>query len=128
MKDLNTTTFIGRMTADADSKSTDSGSTITKFSIAVNDGYGEKEHTSFFNCICFGKLADIIQQYGSKGKQVLISGSAYQNTWSDKDSGAKRSAVEFRVNHFQMVGAKSEESSPQPEVNNKPFNDDDLPF
>jgi len=72
---------------------------VARFSIAVNNGFGENKSTTFVDCVAFGKTAEIIGQHFAKGKQVLINGQLHQNNWEDKD-GNKRSKLEVRVNSF----------------------------
>lgn len=107
--DINRVDIIGRMTRDIELITTQSGSTVGKFSIAVNRKYGEKEETSFFNCVAFGKTAEVIQQYSPKGKQVAIDGRLNQNRWEDAQTGQKRSTVEIVVENIQFLGGKRDE-------------------
>lgn len=105
--DLNTVQLIGRMTRDPELKQTSSGTSYCRFSIANNRNYsvnGEKrEEVSFFNCVAWGKQAEIITRYCRKGKQVAIEGRLKQNSWDDKD-GKKQSTVDVVVDQLQMLG------------------------
>ncbi|MDH5656133.1 MAG: single-stranded DNA-binding protein [Spirochaetia bacterium] len=109
--DLNQVMLIGRLTRDPELKQVGSGTSLCRFSIANNRNYtqnGErKEEVSFFNCVAWGKQAEIITRYCSKGKQVAIEGRLKQNTWEDKD-GKKQSTVDVVVNQLQMLGPSSE--------------------
>ena len=111
--DLNVTTQIGRMTKNAELKTVGSSS-VCNFSIAVNESYvsnGErKELVNYFECQAWGKLGDIINQYGGKGKQVCVNGKLKQQTWDGQD-GKKMSKVIIRVENFQLLGGKSQEAS-----------------
>ena len=108
--DLNRVTLIGRMVRDADCKQV-GNSNIANFSIANGRSYmsnGEKkEETNFFECQVWGKLADVIGQYGGKGKQIAIEGRLKQETWDGQD-GKKMSKVKIVVENFQLLGGKSE--------------------
>ena len=107
--DLNSITLIGRMVRDADCKQV-GNSNIANFSIANGRSYmsnGEKkEETNFFECQVWGKLADVIGQYGGKGKQIAIEGRLKQETWDGQD-GKKMSKVKIVVENFQLLGGKS---------------------
>ena len=67
--DLNRVIIIGRLTADAILKSTQSGTALCNFSIANNRKFGEKESTNFFECTMWGKGAEALTQYLLKGKK-----------------------------------------------------------
>lgn len=130
MQDQNITALTGRLTADPEIKQTSTGKNVVEFSLAVNDGYGDNEHVSFFNCVAFKGLADIISKYAVKGSQAAITGKIRQERWESQD-GQKRSVVKINVQTFQLVGKKTEstEQSKTPQqMNANPFNEDDIPF
>ena len=112
--DLNLVMLLGRLTRDPELKQTGSGTSYCRFSIANNRNYtqgGErKEEVSFFNCVAWGKQAEIISRYCRKGKQVAIEGRLKQNSWEDKE-GKKNSTVDVVVNQLQMLGAADGGSS-----------------
>ena len=116
--DLNTVVLIGRFTRDPEYKIVNEGSSLVNLSIANNRTYvtnGEKkDETHYFDCVAWGKLAEIIKQYGSKGKQVLVEGRLVQETWDTPD-GKKASKVRIRTENIQLLGSKnlslSDESS-----------------
>lgn len=111
--DLNVTTQIGRLTRDPELKTVNSTS-LCNFSIAVNKFFttnGErKEKTNYFDCVVWGKQAEILKQYAGKGKQICISGELEQQTW-DTSEGKKASKIVIRVNAFQLLGGKSQETA-----------------
>ena len=111
--DLNKVVLIGRLTRDPELKQIGE-TTVGKFSLAVGSSYkkgNEKvEETSFFECEVWGKLADVLGQYATKGKQIAIEGKLKQETWDTQD-GKKASKVKIRVENFQLLGGKSEASS-----------------
>jgi len=106
--DLNRVFLIGRLTRDPELRQVGSGTSLCRFSIANNRNYttgGErKEEVSFFNCVGWGRQAEIINQYCRKGMQVAIEGRLRQNTWQDRD-GKKQSTVEVYVEQLQMLGS-----------------------
>lgn len=109
--DINNITIIGRLTRDPDFKQTHGGTFFVSFGIAVNKNYtkdGEKkEEVSFFDCTAWGKLAEIINEYCKKGKQVAIGGRLKQERW-ENEGGEKRSKVGIVVEDLQMLGVKTE--------------------
>jgi single-strand DNA-binding protein len=107
--DLNTVVLIGRFTRDPEYKIVNEGSSLVNFSVANNRTYVvngvKKEETHFFDCVAWGKLAEIIKQYGSKGKQVLVEGRLVQETWDTPD-GKKASKVKIRTENIQLLGSR----------------------
>lgn len=106
--DLNNVTLIGRLTRDPEIK-TIGETSVAKFSLAVGSSYmsngQKKEETSFFDCEVWGKLADILQKYSGKGKQICIQGKLKQDSWDTPD-GKKASKVKIRVENLQLLGSK----------------------
>jgi len=142
-KDLNKVVLIGRLTRDPELKYIPSGAAVANFSIANNNSWskdGNKiDQVSFFNCIAWTKLAEVIVKYCTKGQQVCVEGRLQQRTWDDKD-GNKRSAVEIVADNVQFLGKAGEggqvdkDQTPQknsqgPPVDNSDLtSDDDIPF
>lgn len=106
--DLNRVQLIGRLTRDPELRQTGSGTSYCRFGIANNRNYttnGERrEEVSFFNCVAWGRQAEIINQYCRKGKQVAVDGRLQQRSWEDKE-GKKQSSVDVVVEQLQMLGA-----------------------
>ncbi len=146
--DLNKVIFIGRLVRDPEIRYTKSGTSVANFSVANNRTYvqgGEKkELTSFFNCIAWSKLGEVIVQYCKKGQRIGVEGKLQQRSWEDQN-GNKRSTVEVVVDNFQFLSAKGEGAGsgefsnepPEPapdipaapgDLNDNPFSDDDIPF
>lgn len=64
--------------------------TITQFTLAVNERRGEQDYANFFVCVAFGKLAEICASFLSTGKPVLVDGKLRQDRWEDQQSGKPR--------------------------------------
>ena len=73
---------------------------VARFTIAVNNGFGEHKSVTFVDCVGFGKQAEVIGKFLTKGKQVIVRGQLTQNKWEDKD-GNKRSKIEVRLENFE---------------------------
>jgi len=138
MTDINKVILIGRLTREPELKYIPSGTAIANFSLASNKSFtqnGEKkESTSFFNCIAWAKLGEIMAQYCKKGHRIGIEGKLHQRSWEDKD-GNKRSVVEIVVDNFQFLDSKkgddsgdNTEGNPVPDEQSPPFDDDSIPF
>jgi single-strand DNA-binding protein len=109
MSDTNNVTLIGRLTRDADLKYTTGGTAVTKFSIAVNkrrkSGDGFKDEPHFFEIVLWGKLAESLKNYLSKGKQIAVSGELTQERW--EQNGENRSKVTVTAASIQLLGGGS---------------------
>lgn len=106
--DLNRVLLIGRLTRDPELRQVGSGGNfMCRLSIANNRNYttnGERrEEVSFFNCVAWGRQAEIINQYCRKGKQVAIDGRLQHRTWQGQD-GKKQSTVDIVIENLQMLG------------------------
>jgi single-strand DNA-binding protein len=98
-KDLNKVMVIGRLGADPEMRYTPSGSPVTTFRVATSrqwkDGNGEtREETEWFNMVAWNKLAEICNQYLSKGTRVYIEGRLQTRSWEDQQSGQTRYRTE----------------------------------
>ena len=116
MSDINTTTQVGRLTRDAETKYTGGGMCIAEFSLANN--YRKKsgdewiDEVNYFDVVLFGKRAEALAQYLTKGTQLAVSGSLRQDRW-EKD-GQKRSKVVIVANDIQLLGGKRGASEEDP--------------
>jgi len=100
--------LIGNLGNDPEIISLESGKKLAKFSLATNESYknaqGEKvNQTDWHNLVAWGKTADIIEKYVTKGKEVAIEGKLTTRSWEDKD-GMKRYVTEVVVNELLMLG------------------------
>lgn len=82
---LNKFIGIGRLTAEPEYRATPEGTSIAKFSIAINDKYKSKgqmvEDTFFIECTVFGASADTFLKYHHKGDQVMVEGKLKTEEW-----------------------------------------------
>lgn len=117
MTDVNSVTLCGRLTADMGSSQngfsyTQGGIAIGRFSIAVNrsrkQGDQWVDDVSYFNVTVFGKTAENLKPYLTKGQLVAVQGFLKQDRWTDKNGGA-RSSVGIIADHIQLCGGKSEQ-------------------
>lgn len=153
MKGFNKVVLMGNLTRDPETRTTPSGQSVTSFSLAVNrtwrgaDGQ-QQEAVSYIDCTAWGKAGEIIAQYMSKGRALLVSGRLDQRSWDDKESGQKRSKVEVVVEDFNFVdggqgggnsdggstsrasssASSSKKSAPAADVDDQPIDLSDIPF
>ena len=136
--DINKVILIGRLVRDPELRYTQSGTSVASFSIANNRTYvannEKKEIVSYFNCVAWSKLGEVIVQYCKKGQRIGVEGRLQQRSWEDQN-GNKRSTVEVIVDNFQFLTPKGSETevpvdipSASNDVENNPFSDDDIPF
>lgn len=86
MSDVNVCTFVGRCTRDAETTTVGSkGTSLTKWAIANNTGFGQYEKTNYFNCQMWGKQGEAIRQYLTKGKQIAVVGTLENQKWEGND-------------------------------------------
>ncbi|MCB9919933.1 MAG: single-stranded DNA-binding protein [Planctomycetes bacterium] len=108
MANLNKVFLIGNLTRDPELRATQGGSNVCKFGLAINRRYttqqGQQEETTFVDMTAFGRQAEVIQQYCTKGKPLFVEGRLQFSTWETKD-GQKRSKLEVIVENFQFLGA-----------------------
>ena len=111
---VNKVMLIGRLGRDPEVKSTPSGTTLAKFSIATDEKFTDREgqrqeRTEWHNIVVWGKLADICGQYLRKGKLVFIEGSLRTDSWEDKESGKKMYRTEIVASEMRMLGARGDD-------------------
>ena len=133
MTDNNSVSINGRLVREAILSYSNGGTAILKFSIAVNRSVkkGDKweDEASFFDCVMFSKMAESVNKYLEKGKQVSIIGELKQERW-EKD-GKQNSKVVIVVEKLQLLGSKDEQKqSYQKSEANTPenFQDDSAQF
>lgn len=121
MPNLNKVMLIGNVTRDPEIKHTTRGTAIAAFSLAINRNYttesGEKrEEVTFVELEAYGRVAEIIGQYCSKGKPLYVEGRLRLDTWDDKQSGQKRSKLKVTVESIQLLGGRPQESTQHAEA------------
>lgn len=122
MTDLNIVSLIGRITKDVEIKYLKSGAPVADFSIANNQSKknqnGEWENeTSFFNLILYGKTAENLKQYLTKGKKIAILGQLQQRRWKNQQ-GANQSSVVIVVQQINLLDNNSNQQN-QNQVQNQ---------
>ena len=102
---MNSVQLIGRLTRDPEVRYTtgQNQTAVARFGIAVNDGYGENERTSFINIVVFGRQAENCERYLSKGRQVGITGRIQTGSYENKE-GRKVNTFEVVANRVEFLG------------------------
>ncbi len=103
---MNKCIFIGRLTADPELRTTQSGISNCNFKIAVQrrfkDNNGERQ-ADFFNCVSWRQTAEFVTRYFHKGDMIAVEGSM-QNRSYDAQDGSKRYVTELIVDNVEMCG------------------------
>lgn len=102
--------LIGNLGNNPEIRTIDNGKKMARFSVATNETYrtakGEKvTETQWHNLVAWGKVAEIAEQFLSKGSEVAIEGKLVNRNYTDKD-GVKRYVTEVQVNEVLMLGEK----------------------
>jgi len=144
MASVNKAILIGNLGRDPEIRYTQSGEPIANFSLATNESWtdrsGQKqERTEWHRVEVFGKTAQVVRDYLTKGRSVYIEGTIRYDEWTDKD-GNKRNATRIRVSgpnsRLVMLGGRGEggggrgpsEAPPPDGGDSFQATDDDVPF
>lgn len=130
---MNSFNGIGRIVNNLELRSTNNNNSVCQFTIAINEGYGDKERTDFIDCVAWNKRAESICKYCNKGVKVAIEGKLQTDTY-EKD-GKKIKTTKVLVNEIQFIEKLKDkgENKKENEVDLfKEFGDEiadeDLPF
>ncbi len=146
MAAFNKVILIGNLTADPELKQTQSGISVTSFSIGVSRSYASRNAESgqpqsdFFNIVAWRNTAEFVSKYFRKGSSILVCGSLQNRSWVDQN-GQKRYTTEVVAEEVRFVDRKTDSSAPTPGAVPAPYGaspkdeafeemsaDDDLPF
>ena len=107
--------LVGRITHDPELKVANDKEYLD-FQFAVNR-YGKDNKSDFFKIVCFGKTAEFVSTYVTKGRLLLVEGSLRDNQWTD-EQGNKRRSTEIMAHRIQFMEKKEkqEEQLPSPEA------------
>ena len=134
---MNRVILSGRLTKDIEIKLTPAGTKVGNFSIAVNrkkQAGEEVPKTDFFNCVCFNKTAEFLEQWSGKGLRIEIEGRVQTRSWQDQETGQKRTVTEILVEQVEPIDWKKEtQEVTQPSYNDSSYNEPsydfgDMPF
>lgn len=115
---MNRVEIIGRLTRDAELKSSTSGTSYYRNGIAV-DRKGKDAGTDFFNLLAFNKTAEFLDKYFRKGSKIAISGHLQSSEYTKQD-GTKVTTVEIVVEECDFCESKGESKSESNPTQNAP--------
>lgn len=105
MSGLNKVILIGNLGRDPEMRFTPEGTPVTDFSLAVSTG--KKDDTVWFRVVCWQGLAEKVNEYLVKGRQVYVEGRLHPKTWEGKD-GQLRTSLDVMADKVVFLGAKPE--------------------
>lgn len=111
---LNVVVIMGRLTSTPELKTTNTGLSVSSFTVAVNRNYSKdgNSQTDFIPCVAWRNNADFITKYFAKGQMIAIKGSLQQRSYQDKD-GNNRTAYEVVVESADFCGDKKSDEQGQ---------------
>ena len=108
---MNSITITGNLGKDAEMRALNDGTPVLSFSVA--DNQGKDKPSIWWSASLFGRRAESLQQYLTKGQQVTVIGTVSEREWTDKE-GNKRKSMDVRVNDIALQGGKRDEGERQP--------------
>ncbi|HEY6021831.1 MAG TPA: single-stranded DNA-binding protein, partial [Candidatus Paceibacterota bacterium] len=91
------------------------GSAVTHLNVAVTSGFGDKEKTTWFSLVSFGKQAEVLNQYLSKGKRLFFTAELSEVRTFEMSDNTTGVSVDAKIQSFQFLDAGSKESASEPE-------------
>lgn len=104
--DLNSCSFIGRLGADPEIRSTPGGDCVANFRIAVGWKSKDKEGAEWVPVVAFGKKAELVRDYLKKGSRVYLSGRFKARKWNDQNNGIERYTTEIHLEQLQFLDSR----------------------
>ena len=127
---MNNIVLLGRLTKDADIRSTQSGKVVASFTLAVDRPYTQngKREADFIACQIWGKSAEVLGKIVHKGQRILLEGRLQIRQYTDKN-GNKRTAAEVVAERFEFIERKEQTETQGMETfgQQMPF-DEEIPF
>lgn len=131
---MNSVVESGRLVKDPEIRSYPNGTMVASFTLAVDRRFKREEQTAdFIRCKCFGKTAEFVEKYFSKGKSMILNGRIETGSYKDKD-GKTVYTTEVVAENVEFFGSKSEEEPRPPKAPEDGFIDvpesldEELPF
>ncbi len=139
---MNKVILVGHLGQDPELKSTSTNIHVVNISVATNESFKRKDETEYTDrtewhrCVAFGKTADYITNYITKGRLVYVDGRLQTRKWTDKDNNTRYS-TEVMIETIMMLGkgdgsqqnvSNQSTSNQNTESDNGQAEDDDLPF
>lgn len=127
---MSTLIVTGRIGSDAETRQLQSGKSAVSFSVADQQGWGDKKTTLWIKCAMFGERAEKVAPYLTKGALVEVIGIPTVEAWNDKAKGEARAALKLTVNEVKLHGSSDKRDSAEsaPKRAQRDDIDQDIPF
>lgn len=132
---INRVEITGNLTRDPELRTTQSGTPVLQFGVAVNERVKQGDEwidrPNFLDCVMFGKRAESVSNFISKGSKVAVEGKLRWSQWEDKNGGGKRSRVEIIVDEIEFMSRSDSggrQSAPAATARPTDVYDEDIPF
>lgn len=113
---LNNLSILGRVTKPLELRYLQNGTAVLNFDIANSLKVKDSEPVvTYLRCVCYGRGAEVINQFVSKGDRVLLQGELRQNSYKDS-TGATKTYHYLQVNNFDFIEYKNKEQAQNPEA------------
>ena len=112
MPNLNVVHLMGNLTRDPELRVTPTGSAVCQFGLAINHTWFDeranekREETTFVDVTAWGRQAETIAKYVTKGRPLYVQGRLKLDQWEDKATGQKRSKLSVVLSSFQFLGGR----------------------
>ena len=123
---INKVIIGGNLTRDPEVKYTQSGKVVCQFTLAVNDGYGDKQTTQFIPIVVWGKVAELCGNSLVKGSRALVDGRLQIRSYEAKDGSGKRWVTEVIAGSVQFLDRKNTSEAKGMESFGSPIADEDM--
>jgi single-strand DNA-binding protein len=110
MSGVNKVILIGRLGKDPDIRYTTTGKSMTTFSLATSERWGNEEKTEWHKIVMFDRVAETAHQYLRKGDQVYLEGKIQYRVWEDQ-KGVKHNTTDIVCTVMCLLGSPRRESS-----------------
>ncbi|PWC32389.1 single-stranded DNA-binding protein [Azospirillum sp. TSO35-2] len=107
---MNVWTFTGRLGADGELRTTQSGEKVLGFRVANDVGFGERKTTQWVDCSIWGRRAESLAPHLTKGKSVVVSGEVTLREYEKRD-GTRGAGLSVRVAEIDFTGGAREEGA-----------------
>ena len=143
MGSVNKVLLVGHLGRDSELRYTAGGTAVATLSLATSERFKDKqgqqqEKTEWHRVVVWGKQAESLQEYLTKGKQIYVEGKLETRSWDDKD-GNKKYTTEIRADRITLLGGRgegggsssgrrAEPTGSTQDENADPITDDEIPF
>ena len=100
-------TLVGRAGADAEKRYTERGTAVASVNVATDVGWGDNKSTQWFKVTLWGKLAENVSEYITKGKQIFVQGELTASEWTTNE-GQQRTTLEVNADTIKLLGSQQE--------------------